>query len=68
MKNYTDTVLNAVNLGFDTDTTACIVRGLVGIYYGFEDIPSEWIKELAKLDYINGIVNEFDNEISKIID
>ena len=66
--NYRDTVLNAVNLGFDTDTTACIVGGLAGIYYGFEDIPSDWIEELAELDYIYDIINEFSNEIRKKID
>ena len=67
-ENYRDTILNAVNLGFDTDTTACIVGGLAGIYYGFEDIPSDWIEELAELDYIYDIINEFSNEISKKID
>ena len=67
-ENYRDTILNAVNLGFDTDTTACIVGGLAGIYYGFEDIPSDWIEELAELDYINEIVNDFSNEINKKID
>lgn len=57
--NYKDTVLEAVNLGDDTDTTACIVGGLAGIYYGYEEIPKDWIDELAKLDYINEIVDDF---------
>ena len=67
-ENYKDTVLAAVNLGYDTDTTACIVGGLAGIYYGFDHIPSDWIEKLAELDYIYDIVNEFSNEISKKID
>ena len=65
-ENYKDTVLAAVNLGYDTDTTACIVGGLAGIYYGFDDIPSDWIEELAKLDYINGIMNEFCNTLNTL--
>ena len=36
--NYKDTVLQAVNLGSDTDTTAAVVGGLAGIYYGLNDI------------------------------
>jgi ADP-ribosylglycohydrolase len=58
--------LAAVNLGYDTDTTACIVGGLAGIYYGFEEIPSDWIEELAKLDYIYDIVNEFSNTLNTL--
>ncbi len=64
--NYKDTVLEAVNLGYDTDTTACIVGGLAGIYYGYEEIPEDWINQLAKLDYINEIVDEFTDCISSI--
>lgn len=65
-ENYKDTVLAAVNLGYDTDTTACIVGGLAGIYYGFDDIPSDWIEELAELDYIYDIINEFSNTLNTV--
>ena len=59
--NYKDTVLEAVNLGHDTDTTACIVGGLAGIYYGYEDIPSDWINQLARLDFIEEFIDNFNN-------
>ena len=58
-KNYKDTVLEAVNLGYDTDTTACIVGGLAGIYYGYDDIPSDWISQLARLEYIEDLIINF---------
>ena len=58
-ENYKDTLLQAVNLGYDTDTTACIVGGLAGIYYGYEDIPAEWITQLARLDYIEDLIEDF---------
>ena len=64
-KSYKDTVLEAVNLGYDTDTTACIVGGLAGIYYGYEDIPADWISELARLDYIEELVNDFHLTLSE---
>ena len=60
-ENYKDTVLEAVNLGHDTDTTACIAGGLAGIYYGYDDIPSDWITQLARLDYIEELVENFSN-------
>ncbi len=50
--NYTSTVLEAINLGRDTDTTAAIVGGLAGILYGTNDIKKDWIKHLARLQDI----------------
>ena len=40
--NYRDCVLAAVNLGSDTDTTACVAGALAGALYGYEAIPQEW--------------------------
>lgn len=46
--SYEETVLKAVNLGGDTDTTAAIAGGLTGLIYGYESIPEEWINVLAR--------------------
>lgn len=52
--DYAEAVLKAVNLGGDTDTTAAVTGGLAGIYYGVENIPSEWVEQIArKEDIIN---------------
>lgn len=45
--SYKDCVLKAVNLGLDTDTVAAVAGGLAGIKYGYDNIPKEWIKNLA---------------------
>lgn len=47
-KTYSETVLMAVNLGEDTDTTAAIAGGLAGLLYGFEAIPDNWIEMLVR--------------------
>lgn len=39
-------IINAVNNGGDADTIAAITGGLVGFKFGFESIPSRWIKQL----------------------
>ncbi|CAF1123993.1 unnamed protein product [Adineta steineri] len=38
--------LAAVNLGDDTDTTAAIYGQLAGAYYGYKQLPSEWVKDI----------------------
>ena len=45
---YAATVLAAVNLGDDTDTTAAVAGGLAGLYYGEAAIPPEWLAVLAR--------------------
>jgi ADP-ribosylglycohydrolase len=46
--SYSDTVLAAVNLGQDTDTTGAITGGLAALLYGWEDIPKGWLDKLAR--------------------
>ena len=46
--NFKEAVLKAVNLGYDTDTTGAVTGGLAGLLYGFENIPEEWVLQIAK--------------------
>ena len=57
------TVLKAVNLGSDTDTTAAIAGGLAGILYGFPAIPQKWINQLARKDDIFDLCERLENKI-----
>ncbi|WP_397364654.1 ADP-ribosylglycohydrolase family protein [Olleya sp. R77988] len=50
--NYKDTVLKAINLGGDTDTTGAVVGGLAGLIYRFESIPTDWIDVLSRKEDI----------------
>ncbi|MGI4832164.1 MAG: ADP-ribosylglycohydrolase family protein [Janthinobacterium lividum] len=45
---YAATVLAAVNLGDDTDTTGAVAGGLAGLAYGETAIPAEWRARLAR--------------------
>ncbi|MBQ3045608.1 MAG: ADP-ribosylglycohydrolase family protein [Clostridia bacterium] len=59
--SYRECVLEAVNLGDDTDTVAAVAGALAGIYYGIgseKGVPEEWINKLAKLDWINGLIDK----------
>lgn len=44
--DYENCVRNAIALGNDTDTTACIAGGLAGILYGEQGIPVRWRETL----------------------
>lgn len=62
--SYPACVLKAVNLGEDTDTTGAVAGGLAGLYYGFEAIPTQWLKTLAKSGYIADLCAAFSRSLT----
>ena len=54
---YRDCIIRAVNLGEDTDTVAAVAGGLAGLYYGLTSIPTEWVDQIVKREYIEGLCN-----------
>ena len=58
--SYKEAVLKAVNFGRDTDTVGAICGGLAGIYYGFDNIPEEWISQVPQIDSIIELCDDFE--------
>lgn len=63
--NFEKTVLRAVNLGSDTDTTAAIAGGLAGLLYGFDTIPQIWIDQLARKDDIFDLCDKLEKKLQQ---
>ncbi|MDO4807861.1 MAG: ADP-ribosylglycohydrolase family protein [Coriobacteriales bacterium] len=51
-KGYAPCVLEAINLGSDTDTTACVAGALAGAAYGIDAIPEAWREALRGADVL----------------
>ncbi len=62
-ESYSEAVLKAVNLGEDTDTTGAITGGIAGMYYGYENIPQEWIAELVRKDDIEELCEKLHQKL-----
>ena len=56
--SYEECVLEAVNLGGDTDTVACVAGAFAGIVYGKDAIPEEWLDDLRGKDLIDACLFE----------
>lgn len=50
-----EALLKAVNLGGDTDTIAAIAGGLAALYYGYENIPVNWLQAIVKRENIEAL-------------
>ncbi|RMF89508.1 MAG: ADP-ribosylglycohydrolase family protein [Nitrospinota bacterium] len=62
--SYAETVLKAVNLGEDTDTTGAVAGGLAGIYYGVEDIPAHWVAQIARREEIIALAERLQRALA----
>jgi len=62
--NSFDTILSAVNLGLDTDTTGVVAGGLAGLLYGYDTIPPDWLNSLARHDEIESLINRFAQHVA----
>lgn len=57
--SFDEAVLKAINLGEDTDTTACVTGGLAGCYYGIESISVGWLEQIARREEIASLFKSF---------
>lgn len=62
--SYESSILQAINLGDDTDTVGCVTGGLSGIYYGLKSIRPSWVNGLLRKDYIESLCDMFDKSIN----
>lgn len=61
--SFSETVLAAVNLGGDTDTTGAVAGGLAGLYYGYDSLPVRWLNKLARCGEILDLGENLFNKI-----
>lgn len=62
-KNFKETIIGAVNLGEDTDTVEAVAGSMVGILYGDDLIPKEWLDTFVKREYLKELCDEFEIEL-----
>ena len=48
--SYDKAIIEAINLGNDSDTIGALVGGLCGIYYG--NLPIKWLDSVVRKDYL----------------
>jgi ADP-ribosyl-[dinitrogen reductase] hydrolase len=57
LPNYEDVVRSAIQLGNDTDTTACVAGGIAGIRDGIAGIPTRWYAGLRGKEIYQPLLN-----------
>lgn len=57
--NYKEAIIKSIILGNDTDTTAALSGGIAGIFYGYDDIPEEWLRLLKGKNIVEKLLSNF---------
>ena len=63
-KNYEESIIEAINLGKDTDTVGAITGSLTGLIYGYDNIPQRWLSKLRKKEYLDELIDKFNNYLN----
>ncbi len=58
-ESFESAILNAVNLGYDTDTAGAVTGTAAGIRYGVDSIPDRWLNVLGRRDYLESVAADF---------
>lgn len=57
--NFKDAIIKCINYGGDTDTCASICGAMCGLYYGYDNIPKDWINDLLSKTLIEKILDKY---------
>ena len=64
-ENFSEAVLKAVNLGDDCDASGCLTGAMAGIHYGLNNIPLSWRENLAGIDMLIQMAEDFNLKVIK---
>ncbi len=63
--NFETSIIQAVKIGYDTDTIAGITGAAAGIIYGLDDVPKNWTDTLLKKEQLEELANKFSECLIK---
>ncbi len=63
-EDFPSTVMAAVNLGEDTDTTGCVTGTLAGLRFGMDQVPSAWVEALARRQELDTLFTRFAERLT----
>ena len=58
-KTFEDGMIEAVNLGGDSDSIGAVYGQIAGAYYGFEAIPKRWLSAIKDREKVSKLIESF---------
>ena len=51
LQNFDEAITNAIFLGGDTDTIACMTGAISGAFLGFDHLPGNWLEQIREEEF-----------------
>lgn len=64
--NYKECVIATTNIGESTSSIGAIAGALAGIFYGFSNIPKNYLEDLKKKEYLESICDKFEDYLRRL--
>lgn len=58
--NFKDCIIATTNIGNDTSSIGALTGSIAGIYYGTNNIPTNWMESVRRKDYLISLSEEFE--------
>ncbi len=62
-RNFRDGLVAAVTLGGDSDSIGAVYGQIAGAFYGFEEIPQEWVQDIHDVATVRRWCEEFIDKL-----
>ena len=62
--SFEEGMIAAVNLGGDSDSIGAVYGQIAGAYYGFDAIPTRWVRAVKTWERVDALINRFCEVLS----
>lgn len=64
--NYKECVIATTNIGGATSSIGAVAGSLAGIFYGYENIPKNYLEDLRKRDYLAEVCDSYESYLRRL--
>lgn len=64
--NYKECVIATTNIGNATSSIGSIAGSLAGIFYGYSNIPKNYLEDLRKRDYLEKVCEDYEDYLRRL--
>lgn len=63
---YKECIIATTNIGGDTDSIGAVAGSFAGIFYGYMNIPKEYLEDLRKREYLEKICEDYETYLRRL--
>ena len=64
--SFKECVIATTNIGGDTDSIGAVAGAMAGIFYGYNNIPKEYLEALRKREYLEKVCDDYEFYLRRI--